>query len=137
MLVEVFFSDLLKRGKLINASVVDEDVKLPERFLGFAEQTLNVSLLRDICLNRDGLASVAGNFGDTLVYTGFTGGVVDDHSRAFSRQVLGDRSAYTLGCPRDDSDFTAEFFLFAHRSRSLFCFVLFDCNQTGTKDDKV
>jgi hypothetical protein len=109
LFVEVFSSDLLDRGHLVNACVVDEDVELAERSLRFGEHTVNVRLLRDVRLNCDGLAAAAGYFGDDLVCARFAGGVVDDHGRAFGRELFGDGGSDVFGCACDDSDFAAEF----------------------------
>ncbi len=53
----MFFGDLFQRREFVNARVVHEHVERAERFLGFDEQAINVSLLGDIPLHRHGFAT--------------------------------------------------------------------------------
>ena len=55
-----------------------------------------------------------GDFGDDFVRGAFAGGVIDDHRRAFGRELFGDGGADAFGGAGDDGDFAGEFFC-AHR----------------------
>ena len=50
--VELLLGDFFQRDEFVNAGVVDYDVDLPERFLRFSEQSLDVCLLGDAALDR-------------------------------------------------------------------------------------
>ena len=66
-LVEVLGRDLLERGELVDAGVVDEDVELAERLLRLGEEPPDVGLLGDVGLHGDGLAALASDLGDDAV----------------------------------------------------------------------
>src|SRR6478736_9901570 len=51
--VELLLGDFLQRDELVNAGVIDHDVDLAESLLRLSEQSLDVVLLRDACLDRD------------------------------------------------------------------------------------
>src|SRR5438034_11801951 len=67
LLVEVLFGDAFERRGLVNSGVVEEDVEPAECPLRLGEETLDVCLLRDVCLHRNGLAASAYNLRDRVV----------------------------------------------------------------------
>jgi len=71
----------------------DEHVKPAIGFFRLGEQAVDVRLLGNIALHRDGLAAGAGDFGNDLVRPGFAGGIIDDDRGAFRREMFGDGSA--------------------------------------------
>src|SRR5437879_12834009 len=79
LLVEVLFGDAFERRGLVNSGVVDEDVEPAECPLRLGEETLDVCLLRDVCLHRNGLAASAYNLRDQVVGALLARGVVDDN----------------------------------------------------------
>ena len=60
--VELLLGGFFQRDEFVNAGVVDHDVYLPERFLRFSEQSLDVCLLSDAALDRDSFSAALANF---------------------------------------------------------------------------
>jgi len=104
--VEMLGRDLLDRGELVDARVVDQDVEAAESLLRLGEEVPNVVLLGDVRPHGDCLASLGGDLGHDAVGPLLAGGVIDDHRGAFGRQVQGDRGPDPLGRAGDDRNFS-------------------------------
>jgi hypothetical protein len=65
--VEVLGRHILDRSELIDAGVVDEDVKPAERFLRLGKEALNVVLIGDVRLDGDGFAPLANDLAPSLL----------------------------------------------------------------------
>jgi hypothetical protein len=89
-----------------HARVVDQDVQLAERFFRFGEETLNFFGLGNIGLDGDGLPAVLRDVIDDRLGAGLAAGIVDDDGGALGRHVFRDRGADSLGCPRNQGDFS-------------------------------
>src|SRR5262249_35087558 len=99
--VELGLGDALDRPEPVDAGVVHEDVKPPERPARLGEQPFHIGGLRHVALQGDGLPARRADVGDDLVGCGLARGVVD-HRRALGRQVPGDpgpRSPWTRPSP--------------------------------------
>src|SRR5262249_40382576 len=83
-------------------------IELSVRRLGLGEETFYVLGLGDVRLNGDRLASVFVNAPDDSVGSGLAAGVVDNDRGSLCRQMLGDRSPDSFGCPRYDCDLSFE-----------------------------
>ena len=118
LFVVVLFGNAFERRELVNACVVHEHIELAERLFRFRKETIDVRLLRDIRLYRDGPAAVLRNLTNDPIRSLFAGRVVDDHRRAFRGQLFGDLGADALGCSCDDRHFSCKFFR-AHNISSL------------------
>src|SRR4029077_1921058 len=93
MLPEIFFADIFERLEFIHAGVVDEDIELAVGLLGFGEQPIDVGWLGNVGLHRNGFAARAGYFGYDAISVFLAGGIIDDHRRAFARELLRDGGA--------------------------------------------
>jgi hypothetical protein len=67
MLVEMFLRYVFKRSKLINSSVVDQNVEPAECLFRFSEKAIDVFLLRDVGLHGDGFSAALRNFVNDFV----------------------------------------------------------------------
>ncbi len=85
--------------------------RLPKAVFRFSEKPVNVGFLGDIALYGNGLSTRAGNFGNHLIRTGLTGGVIDNNRSAFGSKMFGDGRPNAFGCTGDDRDFASERFV--------------------------
>src|SRR4051812_8475663 len=106
--VKLVLGDRFERVELVDSRVVDQNVDFAERLVRLLEQALYVFRLRDITLDGDSLAAIAGNLVYHAVSTSLAGGVVHHDGRALSAQRLRDASANTLGGAGHDSDLAAQ-----------------------------
>ena len=58
MLVEVLLRDAFERGELIDPGVVDQDIEPAECLLRFGKKADDLRLLRNVCLDRNGLTTL-------------------------------------------------------------------------------
>jgi hypothetical protein len=96
---EFFREEAGDRGEcaeFVDASVVHEDIDSVVGGFGLGDEADNVGGFGDVALDREGITSGRGDFGDDFIGTGFAGGVVDDDGGAGSGEVLG-------GAPRTGS----------------------------------
>ena len=82
---------------------------LPNAFFVSANRRLDVGLFGDVGLHGDGLAALAGDFGDDPLGVFRAAGVIDHDRGPLGRQMLGDRRTDALRRPRDDRDFSRKF----------------------------
>ena len=78
--VELFLGDLVERGELIDASVVDQYIQLSECFLRLGENTLHISGFGNIALDGNSLTAVTLDFRNDPVRALLAGGVIH-HNR--------------------------------------------------------
>src|SRR6516164_412945 len=100
--MEVLFGDILERGELVDAGVVDQNVQPAEDRLRLREETPDLRRSRYVCLDGDGPSALACDLGDHTVGAVLAGGIVDDNRGALSRQLLGDGGADLLGRADDN-----------------------------------
>jgi len=65
--VKFILRDLFKRFEVVDTGVVNQDVDLPERFLGSGKEAFNIRFLCDVALNRDRFSAAFGDFIDNFV----------------------------------------------------------------------
>jgi AcrR family transcriptional regulator len=118
--VKLLLCDLFEGRKLVDARVVNQNIELTESRLRFGKETFDLRLLGDIGLHSNGLSAMADNFGDDFVSSFFTGSIINDHGRAFGREMFGDVGADSLGRTGHDRDFTGKFLCIRIH---LFCIV--------------
>src|SRR4029453_1754940 len=106
--MEVFGGDVLERGELVDARVVDQDVETTEGLPRLGEEPIDLLLLRHVGLHRDGLTTTASDVGDHAVGTLLAGGIVDDDGGAGLGPMPGGGGADPPGGPGDVGHLVAE-----------------------------
>ena len=85
---------------------------LPKAFFAAAKRLYDFRFLGDVALYGNGLSAAFCDFVHDLVGAFLAGGIIDDHGRAFGREMFSDVGADSLRCARYDGDFSCEFFVF-------------------------
>src|ERR1700730_13971346 len=92
-LVEQFYVALADRRKRHDSRVVDDHIDAAELLHGFFEEPLNVSLVGDICFDRNCLSPNHLDFGDDFFSLAGVAEAVHYHGEAVLCQSLGDGAA--------------------------------------------
>ena len=92
-LVEEFYVALADRRKRHDSRVVDDHIDAAELLHGFFEEPLNVSLVGDICFDRNCLSANHLDFGHDFFSLAGVAEVVHYHGEAVLCQSLGDGAA--------------------------------------------
>src|SRR5262245_45180536 len=85
--VELLLGDFFEWDELVNASVVDQDVDLPECLLCFSEEFLDVCLFCDIALDSESSPTGFAYFVHHAIRVLLCGCVVYHYRRSFVREV--------------------------------------------------
>jgi hypothetical protein len=104
--VELRLGDFFQRDELVNASVIDQDVDLAERFLCFSEQSLDVCLPGDVALDGDCFSAALTDLVYNSVRIVFCGGVVNNYRCALRREIFRDARADSLRRSGYNCDFS-------------------------------
>ena len=107
--MELGLGNTFERRKLVDAGIVDQNVDRAKGRLGFGEQAPDLFALRDIALDRDGLATFRFDGGHDPVGALTARRIVDHHGRTLGRQRPGDPSPDAFRGPRDDRDLACQF----------------------------
>src|SRR4030095_13941637 len=87
--MEALLGELLERGELVDAGVVDQDVETAEGLLRLGAEAIDLLRLRHVGRHRERPAALARDVGDHAVGALLAGGVVDDHGGAGLGQLPG------------------------------------------------
>ena len=112
--MEFVFGDILERSERVDAGVVHQHVRRAEGLLRLRKEPFHVGRFRDVALDCDRLAALAGNLRDHAVRSLLAGGIVHCHCGAGSAQALRNRRADTLRGACHDSHLATQFASFAH-----------------------
>ena len=88
----MFLCDILQRKKLVDAGVINEDIKPAEGFFRFGKETFNFGLFSHVSADSDRLSTLFCNFVHDAIGSFLARGVVNHHGRAFGSEMFGDRS---------------------------------------------
>ena len=107
--VEFLFRDRLDRGEPVDAGIVDEHIDQPERASCLGEQALDISGLRNIALDRSGLAAIAGDLRDYLLRAVPARRVIHQDGSACGRQLPRNLGSDSLRSTGDNGNLVRKF----------------------------
>ena len=91
---------------VVNSGVVNQDIDLAEGFFRCGKKPFDFRLLGDIRLYRNRFAAALCDFINDTIGIFFGGRIIDDDSRAFSRELFRNVCADSLRRSGHDCDFS-------------------------------